>query len=146
MENSRFNSNQLGQKYFSGLIKSSKNGRPEFLTPPPTKSCPKMSCFWWPPPSSLSRGRLLWTAPRASVRFRVGFRVRLMFRVRVSSCFARCSITKISSLLLLLPRHETPLPQRPSSANSYYHPLAVRVHTPVPASCVLHEEMISVRT
>ena len=26
----------------------------------------------------------------------------------------------------------TPLPQRPSAANSYYNPLAVRVHPPVP--------------
>ena len=30
------------------------------------------------------------------------------------------------------------LPQRPSAANSYYNPLAVRVHPPVPASGVLH--------
>ena len=33
----------------------------------------------------------------------------------------------------------TPLPQRPSAANSYYNPLAVRVHPLVPASGVLHE-------
>ena len=35
----------------------------------------------------------------------------------------------------------TPLPQRPVAANSYYNPLAVRVHPPVPASGVLHEKM-----
>ena len=33
----------------------------------------------------------------------------------------------------------TPLPQRPSAANSYYNPLAVRVHPPVPTSGVLHD-------
>ena len=32
----------------------------------------------------------------------------------------------------------TPLPQRPSAANSYYNPLAVRVHPLVPTSGVLH--------
>ena len=43
-----------------------KNGRPNFMKPPLPplpKSCPEMSRFWWPPPSPLSSGRLLWTAP-----------------------------------------------------------------------------------
>ena len=34
-------------------------------------------------------------------------------------------------------------PKRPSAANSYYNPLTVRVHPPVPASGVLHEKKVA---
>ena len=38
---------------------------------------------------------------------------------------------------------ETPLPQQPSAAISYYNPLAVRVPPPVPASGVLYENKVA---
>ena len=40
---------------------------------------------------------------------------------------------------------ETPLPERPSAANSYYNPLAVCVHPPVPTSGDLHEQNKSLK-
>ena len=42
------------------------------------------------------------------------------------------------TVLWACPCNETPLPQRPSAANSYYNPLAARVHHPVPASGFSH--------
>ena len=50
------------------------------------------------------------------------------------------------AMALPFPCCETPLPQRPSVSNSFYNPLAVHVHPPVPASDVLHEKMRSVGT
>ena len=50
-----------------------------------------------------------------------------------------CINNKPGTYYIVRPCHETPLPQRPSAANSYYNPLAVRVHPPVPASSVLNE-------
>ena len=44
--------------------------------------------------------------------------------------------TRVRVVLLESPQRF--LPQRPSAANSYYSPLAVRVHPPVPTPGVLH--------
>ena len=50
----------------------------------------------------------------------------------------KCHYSKVSKLRKYLCHACTPLPRRPSAANSYYNPLAVRAHPPVPASGVLH--------
>ena len=49
-------------------------------------------------------------------------------------------------MALPFPFCETPLSQRPTVANSFYNPLAVHVHPPVPSSDVLHKDMRSVVT